>query len=189
MKSKNEIKILISLIALLLVTISFSSAFTSRKKVIDNHIIFGDLELELIENTLDESGKEVPFKEGENDISTVETVSRIVRVENVCDNDMYVRIALDAEGIESNGKAFDCDNLISYDINTNDWIYRDGYYYYNHVLEKRESTNNLFENITFDTSDMTANHADSKVNVDIVVQAVQSAHNADNVLDAEGWPE
>lgn len=177
--------VLIILVVLLFVTASYSSAFASRKKSISNHIVFGDLELVLIENTKDDSGKEVPFNNQDEVITEASVVSRIVRVENVCDNDMFVRIALNVDVEDENNNHKSGNEMVQYDINEKDWLYQDGYYYYKHILKARETTENLFEELTFDLED---DLVDSKLHLNIDVEAVQSKNNASNVLEAEGWP-
>ena len=187
--NKKQIRILFLLAVLLFTTVSFSSAYRNRQKTIENHIVFGDLELKLIENTIDDSGKEVPYIETEENISKQDSVSRIVKVENVCDNDMYVRIALNMIAEKGDKEKVDGNDYVSYDINENDWKYKDGYYYYRYVLKQRETTENLFENIYFDVDSISQDLSGGQLKLDVKVQAVQSKNNTDNALSAQGWPQ
>ena len=56
-------------------------------------------------------------------------VSRIIKVKNLGNHEFFLRISLDMIGIDENNNEFDANNLIKYDVNTEDWIYNDGWYY------------------------------------------------------------
>ena len=189
MKRKhNMILVILIIIMLLGATVSFTSAFASRKKAIDNHIVFGDLELKLIENTINDEGIEGPFTSVKEDIAKANKVSRIIRVENVCENDMFVRIQLEIDAKNGKGEVIDGNQMITYDINQTNWIYKDGYYYYNRKLEKNEETENLFEHVFFNAQSVSKTNVGNELELHINVQAVQSEHNGENPLEAEGWP-
>lgn len=189
----NKTKYLWGLIAILLVLglASVTIAFTTRQATANNVLTFGNLKLALRQTTLSPTGEEIPYNEQESfNITTHNTVSRIVRVENVGDHPMYVRIALSMNGTRADGTAFDTDDLVQYNINDTDWVYRDGWYYYRHALEAQQTTRPLLTEVEFDGNGViTAGGPDSSMDLQIDAQAVQSENNAAAVLDASGWPQ
>lgn len=176
------------MIVFLLLSVSFTSAYNVSRQKIENYIVFGDLKLKLIENTIDENGNEIVFDNSAVDVSKTENVSRIVKVENVCDNDMFVRIKLDVTSKNNNDETISLNDHVSFDINNSDWLYKDGYYYYHKILKAGKTTEDLFDNISFDSNAIIADSYNGEVKLDINVEAVQSKNNGDDVLKAEGWP-
>lgn len=180
------------MVALLLLCVAAATtAFTTRRATADNVFTFGNLKLALRQTTLSAAGQEIPYVEQQGcDITSHGAVSRIVRVQSVCDHPMYVRIALTAEGTRADGTAFDTADLVEYQINTTDWVCRDGWYYYRRPLQARQQTEPLLTGLAFDSNGVTlAGGPDSSIGLQIDAQAVQSEHNAAAVLDAAGWPQ
>ena len=182
-------KSVIILIVLLLVTIiSVTYAYIVRETNTSSVITFGSLKMELIETTI-KDGKEVRVSNNDDmDISNTNTVSRIVKVKNIGNHPMFVRISLNIEGKTKNKENIDTDNIVSMDIKEN-WLYKDGYYYYNKILNPDEITSELIDEIVFNNSYIVENYKNSKFTLDIKAEAVQSEHNKENVLEAVGWPE
>ena len=79
------------------------------------------------------------------------------------------------------------DKLIGFDIDTEHWTLKDGYYYYTEALEPEQTTYPLFTKIQF-SAQMDNIYQKSTANVDIKVHAVQVAHNGETVFEASGWP-
>lgn len=77
--------------------------------------------------------------------------------------------------------------LVSLDINTRDWIERDGYYYYRYPLWAGEKTEPLFTRVQFSPA-MDNLYQGSTISVGVTADAVQVLRNGDNVMEAAGWP-
>ena len=187
---KKYIWILIAA-ALALCLTAMTTAFLTRQVVTDNILTFGSLKLALHQTTLTPDGSEVAVSnETAFDITSHNAVSRILRVENACDHPMYVRVAVRMEGTTAAGKTFDADELVSYKLNEDDWLYRDGWYYYKQPLAPDEITEELMTQVIFtDIDAITQNYPGSRFDMQVDAQAVQSENNAGHVLSVVGWPE
>ena len=182
-------KSLVVLVMLCLITlISVTYAYIVRESNTSSIITFGSLKMELIETTI-KDGKEVRVANNDDmDISNTNTVSRIVKVKNIGNHPMFVRVSLNIKGKTKNKENIDTSNIISMNIKDN-WVYKDGYYYYGKVLKPDEVTSELIDEIIFNNNYILQNYKGSKFSLDIKAEAVQSEHNKDNVLEAVGWPE
>ena len=79
-------------------------------------------------------------------------------------------------------------DFYSFDINNNDWIESDGWYYYNHAaLTANEETNTLMTKIMFDHTKLNA-VSGYQLTLHIQAEGVQSENNGQTVWQAEGWP-
>lgn len=115
-------------------------------------------------------------------------VSKIVQVKNIGGQAAWVRVSAEkaihlAEGV--NGEV-DI-SLISYDLNTAFWTEKNGFYYYNTILQPNEVTEALFTKIIFSAT-MSNMYQNSKAVIDVTAQATQVANNGTSALDAAGWP-
>lgn len=120
------------------------------------------------------------------------TVSKIVKVQNTGASEAWIRVKVDA-GITSapteqnpNGTALNT-SVMTYDIQSNDWESKDGYYYYKKPVASGELTASLFNAVTF-SKDMDNTYQNCTANIEISAQAVQTANNGETVLEAKGWP-
>lgn len=186
--SKKKILLLVSIVLILTCVVAGTYAWFNEAEVAHNVITTGKVDIELIEEASTEDGM-IPFEDVDGIMPTM-TASKIVTVDNVGVGDAWVRIAVEkdiqlAEGVEGE---IDTD-LIKLDIDTENWIEQDGYYYYAKQLKPGESTTPLFTTVTFDET-MGNMYQNSKAFIDVRAEAVQVANNAEDgtVLDAAGWP-
>ena len=187
--SKKKILLLVSIVLILSCVAVGTYAYFTAAEVAHNVITTGKVDIELVEEASTEDGM-IPFEDVDGIMPTM-TASKIVTVDNVGVGDAWVRIAVEkdiqlAEGVEGE---IDTD-LIKLDIDTENWIEQDGYYYYVKPLATGESTTPLFTTVTFDET-MGNMYQNSKAFIDVRAEAVQVANNAEDgtVLDALGWPE
>lgn len=127
---------------------------------------------------------------GESDTDNImpgDTVSRIVTVTNH-DMPAYVRVKCNISVRNSDGDSLDLGDIIQMDIDTQNWTYRDGWWYYNHLLDTGEATVPLFTQVEF-SAGMENRYACCNIAIDILAQATQSANNGTDVFTAAGWPE
>lgn len=164
-------------------------AFTTRMLPTDNVITFGSVKMHISETTLNPAGHEVAVPSNATDWMQDGPVSRIVRFENVGSESMLVRARLSMEGATAAGSAVDVNDNVHYDIEAADWICRDGWYYYERPVESGQTTSalmNAFE-VRGGAGDLVGQKGRYTLTID--AQAVQSAHNAEQALDAYGWSE
>lgn len=175
------------LAAILIFSALYVSTFLVRNQNLDNVITFDQLKIQLINHTL-ENGNEVEVTDSSIKLKRTE-VDRIIKMRNVCNQKMFVRIRLDVKGLDNEKKEFDPNPYIILKIANSNWIYSEGWYYYAKVLEPEETTDDLLKSIYFDMNRITADYPGSSIMLDVKAQAVQSTHNSFNVLTVTGWPE
>lgn len=194
-KKVMEKKILIVAAIIICITLisSGSFAFFTEEETAHNVITSGGVDIKIIEKTKDENGNVIDFpEEGMKDVMPGAAVSKIVSVKNTGKKDAWVRVQVHAAII----KLADGSNVIP-EINPIDpieisassenWIFEDGYYYYDNRLEPDEETEVLFDQVTF-ASQIGNDYQNSTANIVVSAYAVQSANNGNTVLEAEGWP-
>ena len=117
---------------------------------------------------------------------------KTVTAKNIGAYPIYVRARIDAvlslaEKYQGREDEINYDYIL-YDIDFDNWIYSDGYYYYKTPLYKGETTPSLIKKISFST-EMDNFYKDSTAYVKVRVEIVQSNGNGTSVLDAVGWPD
>ena len=125
------------------------------------------------------------------------TVDKTVKIKNTGNAPVYIRIkieksVLDSENIIPNG----WEELVICDFNLDDdttpeieklWTYRDGYFYYITKLDAGSITTSLFDTLHF-SNQMGNEFTNTKLQIRLICQAVQSNGNSDSPLTAWGWP-
>lgn len=168
-------------------------AFVTKQTETDNTITFGNVRMQLHETTLDQNNQEVAFDENtQADITHTDRLSRIVRVENVGSQPIYLRVELSMSGTDKNGTPFEADDYVSYQLNEDDWTYNDedGWYYYKTELAPDITSEELMTEVIFtDINEITSKYPGSEFKLNIDAQGVQCKNNGENVTEAEGWPE
>ena len=63
---------------------------------------------------------------------------------------------------------------------SDNWFYKDGYFYYKKVVKPGETTPELLKGVilTEDTTEMREKYHGSKVNIDVIADALQASHSA-----------
>ena len=187
---KRRIPYLRTLIVLILCLVLATAVFAviSISTKTDNIITFGSIKMRLIETTI-KDGVETDVADGfDEDITSSTSVSRNVRVQNIHNHPIYVRLKLDMT-FHKDGQDDSADHLVNYDYNETDFTYQDGYWYYNSVLAPDEVTPNLITTVSFNLG-LTPNQFNGGTfNLKIDAQAVQSEHNAETALESVGWPQ
>ena len=187
--NKRTVIVTLLIIVIVLLSIAWVLAYITRSTIAKNVITFGSLKMQLLETTLDERGQEIEVENNEIlDITHRPKLSRIVKIKNLGKHDFFSRISLHLVGTDVNDQEFDATKYVLYDVNTEDWIYKDGWYYYKKIVKQNEITNNLITQVQFDVNNITSNYPNGKFKLDIKAEAVQAENNAGNVLDVLGWP-
>lgn len=178
------------ILALIAVCVSIAAystlAYFSYKDTATNVITAGDVKIELQE--LSVAGGEPHKFQNVMGVYPGTDVSKIVQVKNIGGQDVWVRIALDKKIDLGENTDITADaSLVTYNINTDDWSFSDGYYYYNEMLKSGEVTTPLFTEVTF-SPNMGNAYQKSKAIITVDAGATQVANNGETALEAGGWP-
>ena len=182
MKAKARL-LLIAMAAILVTVLTQPTlAFYTTIGKATNVVTSGDIQLKIHEKTAD--GSDFPI-EGVY-IIPGDIVSKQVSVENVCGHPFYLRVKL-VSG--TNNQSLSAEDCLKMDIDTENWTYLDGFYYYNQVLEPGQTTPVLFSQVEIVGSKVDRSHIGSMLSLTVNAYAVQSENNpAAHPWDASGWP-
>lgn len=184
MKGKARSRLLIIALAAILATILTQPTlayYTTIGKA-TNVVTSGNISLQIHEKTADGSD----FPEEGVYVIPGDIVSKQVSIENVCNHPFYLRVML-VRG--TTDEAISEEEAMKLDINTQNWTYQDGYYYYNAILEPGQVTVPLFTQVEIVGSQVDQSHAGSTLSLTVNAYAVQSENNpAEQPWDAAGWP-
>lgn len=166
-----------------------TTAYFTYEDTATNVITMGNVKIELQELSVPEGGETaVPFTDP-IDVLPGTDVSKIVQVKNVGAEPAWIRISVGKSILLAQGVTGEADpTLVSYDVDPDAWIEKDGYYYYKVALQPGETTQPLFTEVSF-SPDMGDMYQQSKAIVHVLAQATQTKNNGSGVLDAAGWPE
>lgn len=147
-----------------------------------NVVTSGSIDLKIHEKTAD--GSDFPA-EGIY-IIPGDIVSKQVSVENVCGHPFYLRVKL-VSGTDN--QDLDPEECMKLDIDTTNWTYQDGFYYFNRELAPGETTKPLFTEVEIVGSKVDQKSIGSTLSLTVNAYAVQSENNpAEHPWDASGWP-
>ena len=182
MKAKSRL-LLIALAAILLTVLTQPTlAYYTTIGKATNVVTSGGIELKIHEKTADGSD----FPAGGVYVIPGDIVSKKVSVENVCSHPFYLRVKL-VSG--TTNEALSPDDCLKMDIDTQNWTYADGYYYYNNILQPGETTPTLFTEVEIVGGKVDRSHIGSTLSLTVNAYAVQSENNpAEHPWDASGWP-
>ena len=182
MKARSRL-LLIAIAAIVLTVLTQPTlAYYTAIGTATNVVTSGGIQLQIHEKTAD--GSDFP-SEGVYVIPG-DIVSKQVRVENICSHPFYLRVKL--VGGATN-EALTPEDCLKMNIDTQNWTYAQGYYYYNEILEPGQTTPALFTQVEIVGSKVDRSHIGSTLSLTVNAYAVQSENNpADHPWDASGWP-
>lgn len=174
----------IILLLISIIVISLVGTNTLANKVIkgetDNKVTSGEISTKLFNVTSDGSlMPEIIFS-----LLPGETIDNVVYAKNTCKFPEYVRIKLIPE-ITDNGEQLSTEHIF-FNINSENWTLKDGYYYYNSVLEPEVNSIPLYDSIYIGT-EIGNEYKTAEMTVNIELDAVQTANNSESALNATGW--
>lgn len=169
--------LLVSAVALLMALLAAMTLayFTTTIKT-ENVIMASNVRLTL--NDSGNAGQTIQIMPGD-------TVEKTVSVKNSGDMPFYVRVRLEVSVSNVSLPAADC---LSMNINTADWTYKDGYYYYKQAVQPGTQTIPLFTKVSVDGGKVDNRYLAETFTLATHAYGVQSAHNTDSPLTAAGWP-
>ena len=186
MTRRKILSLCLILILISIMGVGTLAFFTDEEKA-DNIITSGNIDIQLNEWTgeVDGEGNKIHFEDVTGVMPGV-TVPKIVEIENVGNNEAYVRIS--AEKVVKLAQEGEADlDLITMDFDLENWTYQDGFYYYNEALQPGEVTKPLFTGVTFDAA-MGNMYQECEVKIEVNADATQVANNGTSALEAKGWP-
>ena len=144
----------------------------------------GNVDLKIHQTDLSgEDVQEQPFS-----IIPGDDVERVVTVENIGTQDLFLRVKVEEH---MDGQVSFAQPYITYGVNDAYWEELDGYFYYKEVLKIGESTEPLFvdNNLHIDGFGTPKESLGKSFFLDIKAFGVQVKNNGASPLEAEGWPE
>ena len=179
----------LAIIAICLSIVAYGTvAYFTYEETVTNVITLADVEFELHKYSEDEFGIQKPAVH-EMDVVPGRNVSNVVQVENTGSHAAWIRISIRKALELAAGQTGEVDlSLVLLDLNTEQWIEKDGYYYYYQMLQPGMITEPLYTNVTF-SWEMDNRYQNSTAYVTVITHAVQATNNGTTVLEAAGWPE
>ena len=180
---KRKLLILSLLVILAALTAAGTLAYYTDSARTHNVITSGKVNIALLEWADEERTK--PFKDKQG-VMPGTKVTKIVEVKNTGTGAAFVRLRVETEVLSAEGQKMGSKH-VRLDFNQTDWIHRDGYYYYARSLQPGETTEPLFNAVTF-AAEMGNTYQNATAHVKVTAYAVQSANNGDSPQAAKGWP-
>ena len=179
---KQKLLIVFGIIIVLSLIVTGSYAYVTREGNAENVITTGKVDFEIVEKTDDDN----PFpEEGVSEVLPGDIVTKKVTVKNTGNQPIYARIKL-VKGVSIDKlSAEECMKLV--DLNTTDWTYRDGFYYYNTELAAGQETKPLFTKVEFVGDKVGNEYRGATFTLDVDAQGVQTKNNGTDVFSATGW--
>lgn len=165
----------------------FTTTGVARNVITSDGISIKLVEKQLVGDTLvDYPSQPIPVMPGK-------TVSKIVSVTNQ-EATAWVRMRYTVIMLDPNGEQMQLSDealskLVIIEPDAENWIGKDGWWYYTGALATDRQTEPLFTQVRFAGAEMGNEYQSCKVIVEVSAQAVQQIHNGETVLDAAGWPE
>lgn len=176
-------------------------AFFSAQDTAHNVITSGNVGIELVEKTVDDSGAVVDFPT--NGISGVlpgSSVSKIVSVTNNGVGEAWIRIKVVPSIVGANKTELPIEltvngsviPIMTFAVDESKWLIgADGCYYYKSSVPAGESTDILFDTVKF-AKEMNNDYQKAQAILTVTAQAVQTANNpipdGGDVSGVKGWP-
>ena len=168
-------------------------AYFTSENTAHNVITSGGVNIEVVEKTQDKNGALVDFpKEGMKGVMPGTDVSKIVSVKNTGESEAWIRVQVEskikaADGADLPLTIEKVGSVMTYTVGGGWSLGEDGYYYYTKPVAAGETTDILFDTVTF-APQMGNEYQNCTANIEISAQAVQTANNGTTVLEAKGWP-
>ena len=183
---KTKLKIfVVALVAAMMAFISTSTlAYYSTVGKATNVVTSGSIQFIIHEMT--DQGKEFP-KEGVY-IVPGDIVSKKVSIESDCQHPFYLRVKM-VSGIDS--QELSSEDCFKLNINEENWVLHDGWYYYTGIVNPGETTPNVFSHVEIVGAKVDNSYIGKTLTLTVKAQAVQSENNPitdGNTYTASGWP-
>ena len=161
-----------------------SAAYFTTVDTATNVVTSGNIKLMIHEAT--DQGS--PFPADGICVMPGDVISKVVTVENICDHPFYLRVKLI---YGSNTQELSSEECLSLNIDTNNWVYKDGWYYYTGIVAPGQTSPCVFSQVEIVGSKVDTSHIGKVLQLTILAQAVQSENNPienGDTTTAAGWP-
>ena len=193
----------IAALAVIVIALSLAAygtlAYFSATGTAHNVLTMGNISIALNDKTeVEENGEKklVDFTAEYPDgmpVMPATEASKIVSVENTGSAPAWVRVRIEktVEPEDASKIGLLDTKYVELNYDTENWVEKDGFWYYKSILEPGRTTPNLFDTVTF-SKDMGNDYMNCRFNIIVSAQAVQSDNNGiadgQSVLDVAGWP-
>lgn len=163
---KKTIVIVSTMIVTLFMLMGSTMAWFVDDKEATNQFTAGTVEIEV---------KEHGFVNLEN-VKPSDEKTKNVSVKSLGSKQTYVRVALIPKWEPNNLSS----HVVTLNTNTtpeDDWVYKDGWYYYKKILTKDQETSLLLNSVTFDPN-MGDEYKNATFTLTVKAEAVQASHEA-----------
>lgn len=171
MEYVKKSKYKLAVIALVVILISLISRPTLAYYVLQgtskNIVTTGDIDISIVE-TLNGA-----VHTGNVNVAPGSTVNKALYVQNVGSHPCWLRIKIEkTTNIENR-------DVLSLNIDSQNWLYHDGYYYYKTILVSGATSDCLYDQVTIlgDGSETEERYSGTYVSMDITAEAIQSENN------------
>lgn len=166
-------------------------AFFTTEGETTNVITTGNIKLAISEKQLVEGGEIDYTTETITGVMPSREVSKIVRIENTGDNDLWARARVNIKVVAADGET-ELGNEPVIAVPGSGWDLTGDWYYYINPVDSGDATMPLIESVKF-SEKMGNEYQGCTVTVTVEAQGVQVANNpADNYIGAAGaagWPD
>jgi len=176
----------LSLLAMIITVFSQQTlAYYSTVGTNTNVITSGEIKFIIHETT--DQGTEFP-EEGVY-IIPGDVVSKQVFIENVCTHPFYTRVKI-IYGMD--GSELSSEECFKLNINSQNWEYKDGWFYYKGIVNPNEKTPYVFSEVEIVGDKVDNTYIGKTLTLSVLAQAVQSENNpmiGNDVTSVSGWPQ
>lgn len=188
---KKRIVYIAALVVMLSLFTGGTLAYFTAEDTVRNEITAGAVKAEVAEYTLTEGGL-LPYPQQAIQVMPGQRVSKIVTARSL-EQPAWIRMAYEITVYDAQGQVMDIsdrelETVIGFEGRDAGWTCADGWWYYAEAVGKGDSTQPLFDTVTFSAADMGNEYQECTVQIQVTVQAVQKANNGETVFDAAGWP-
>ena len=181
-----------AIIACLLAAAAGTYAYYTTSDTAQNVITSGGIEVAIVEQQLVD-GSLQPYPNEPIPVMPAHTVSKIVSVrsdeQSAWIRANYTLTIYDADGKKMDVPADELNEVIIISGVADKWTQHEGWWYYESPVGSGETTDPLFEKVTFSGPKMDNKYQLCTVIIDINAEGVQKANNGTTVMEALGWPE
>ena len=159
-------------------------AFYTTVGTATNVVSSGNITLRI--NEMTDQG--TPFPTGGVYVSPGDVVGKVVTVENICEHPFYLRVKL-VYGIDA--QELSAEECFKLNINSDNWVFRDGWYYYTGILQPGEESPFVFSHVEIVGGQVNNSYIGKTLQLTVLAQAVQSENNPiqnGDTTTAAGWP-
>lgn len=192
---KKKLLLLAAIAICTAILASGTLAYFTAENQVHNVVTTNAVDIEIEEWQKTDEGL-VPYPKDEPiDVMPGVTVSKIATIKNM-EAEAYIRAKFEVVITDADGKVMELSpetlaSIISVTMNGDDWLRKTGdgkWWYYAEAVANSASTEPLFTEVIFDGPNMTNEYQNCTVEVIVKAQAVQTANNGDNAMEAAGWP-